>query len=128
MADAGWGLYALAPLAVTLVLAFVTRSALIAMLLGTFVGTLMLGGVPGASLNMLLQSALGNAEFIWIVLIVLLIGILFEASAPAACCSSCPAAWRAAMATCRVAAWSWPPGASAFSSSMTTSARWSPAR
>lgn len=78
MADTHWGLYALAPLAVTLVLAFLTRSALIAMLLGTFVGTLMLGGIPGASLSALFQSALGSAEFIWIVLIVLLIGVLFE--------------------------------------------------
>jgi len=78
MSDAGWGLFALAPLAVTLVLAFLTRSALVAMLVGTFVGTLMLGGVPGASLTALFQSALGNGEFVWIVLIVLLIGILFE--------------------------------------------------
>jgi Na+/H+ antiporter NhaC len=42
-----WGLWSLTPLLVTLVLAFVTRSALIAMLLGTFTGTLMLGTMPG---------------------------------------------------------------------------------
>lgn len=74
----GWGLYSLVPLLVTLLLAFTTRSALIAMLTGTFVGTLMLGGVPGASLNQLLQASLGNEDFIWIVLIVVLIGVLFE--------------------------------------------------
>ncbi len=73
-----WGLYSLIPLLVTLLLAFVTRSALIAMLTGTFVGTLMLGGVPGASLNALFQASLGNEGFIWIVLIVVLIGVLFE--------------------------------------------------
>jgi len=73
-----WGLLSLIPLVVTLLLAFVTRSALIAMLTGTFVGTLMLGGVPGASLNQLFQASLGNEDFIWIVLIVVLIGVLFE--------------------------------------------------
>lgn len=73
-----WGIVALAPLAITLVLAFVTRSALAAMLAGTFVGTLMIGSAPGAGLNELFQSSLGNADFIWICQIVVLIGILFE--------------------------------------------------
>jgi Na+/H+ antiporter NhaC len=76
--SADWGLLSLIPLAVTLLLAFLTRSAVIAMLTGTFVGTLMLGGVPGASLNQLFQASLGNEDFIWIVLIVVLIGVLFE--------------------------------------------------
>lgn len=79
MASSGdWGLFSLIPLAATLLLAFLTRSAAIAMLTGTFVGTLMLGGVPGASLNQLFQASLGNEDFIWIVLIVVLIGVLFE--------------------------------------------------
>ncbi|MDZ7643397.1 MAG: Na+/H+ antiporter NhaC family protein [Woeseiaceae bacterium] len=72
-----WGMAALAPLAITLVLAFVTRSALVAMLTGTLVGTLMLGNAPGAGLNDLFQASLGNADFIWICEIVVLIGILF---------------------------------------------------
>ncbi len=76
--SSSWGLWSLAPLVITLLLAFATRSAVIAMLTGTFVGTLMLGGVPGAGLNQLFQASLGNADFIWIVLIVVLIGILFE--------------------------------------------------
>ena len=78
MDDVHWGLLSLLPLAVTLVLAFVTRSALIAMLTGTFVGTLMIGAAPGAGLNALFQSALGTGEFIWICQIVILIGVLFE--------------------------------------------------
>ncbi|MEQ8857445.1 MAG: Na+/H+ antiporter NhaC family protein [Pseudomonadales bacterium] len=73
-----WGLWSLMPLVVTLVLAFTTRSALLAMLLGAFVGTLMLGAAPGVGLNELFQSALGNADFIWICQIVILIGVLFE--------------------------------------------------
>jgi len=78
MPNAGWGIISLLPIVVTLVLAFVTRSALIAMLFGTFCGTLMLGSAPGVGLNELFQSSLGNADFIWICQIVVLIGILFE--------------------------------------------------
>lgn len=73
-----WGLWSLLPLLATLVLAFVTRSALVAMLVGVFIGTLMLGTTPGVGLNQLFQSSLGNGDFIWICQIVLLIGVLFE--------------------------------------------------
>jgi len=78
MPDTDWGMLSLLPLVATLVLAFVTRSALIAMLIGTFSGTLMLGSAPGVGMNELFQSSLGNADFIWICEIVVLIGILFE--------------------------------------------------
>jgi Na+/H+ antiporter NhaC len=73
-----WGLWSLLPLLVTLVLAFVTRSALIGMFAGAFVGTLMAGTLPGVGLNELFQDSLGNGDFIWICEIVILIGILFE--------------------------------------------------
>jgi Na+/H+ antiporter NhaC len=73
-----WGFWSLLPLLLTLALAFVTRSALLAMLVGTFAGTLMLGTMPGVGMNELFQSSLGNADFIWICEIVVLIGILFE--------------------------------------------------
>jgi len=78
MIEVEWGILSLLPLLVTLVLAFITRSALLAMLAGTFVGTLMLGGAPGVGLNELFKVALGNGDFIWICEIVILIGILFE--------------------------------------------------
>lgn len=78
MGETDWGAISLLPLLVTLVLAFVTRSALLAMLAGTFVGTLMLGAAPGVGLNELFQASLGTADFIWIVQIVILIGVLFE--------------------------------------------------
>lgn len=73
-----WGAAALLPLAVTLLLAFITRSALLAMLTGTITGSLMLGAMPGVGFNELLQRSLGNGDFIWICEIVLLIGVLFE--------------------------------------------------
>jgi len=78
MEEMNWGMWSLMPLVATLVLAFITRSALIAMLIGTFVGTLMMGAAPGIGLNQLFQSSLGNGDFIWICEIVVLIGILFE--------------------------------------------------
>ena len=78
MIGINWGLLSLLPLAATLVLAFLTRSALIAMAVGTLAGTLMLGMAPGAGLNQLFQESLGNADFIWICEIVVLIGVLFE--------------------------------------------------
>jgi Na+/H+ antiporter NhaC len=78
MPEGDWGVLSLLPLVATLILAFVTRSALIAMLFGTFAGTLMLGSAPGTGLNELFQSSLGNGDFIWICQIVILIGILFE--------------------------------------------------
>ena len=78
MEEMNWGMWSLVPLVVTLVLAFITRSALIAMLAGTFVGTLMMGSAPGAGMNAIFQSSLGNGDFIWICEIVVLIGILFE--------------------------------------------------
>lgn len=71
-------MWSLTPLVVTLALAFATRAALPAMLVGAFVGTVMLGTAPGAGLNELFQASLGNADFIWICEIVVLIGVLFE--------------------------------------------------
>lgn len=78
MANVEPGWLSLSPLFATLLVAFVTRSALIALLLGTFIGTLLLGAAPGVGLNELFQASLGNADFIWICQIVILIGVLFE--------------------------------------------------
>lgn len=78
MQEMNWGVWSMLPLLTTLVLAFITRSALVAMLVGTFAGTLMLGSAPGVGLNELFQASLGNGDFIWICEIVILIGILFE--------------------------------------------------
>ena len=73
-----WEYYPLIPLLVTLILAFMMRSAMIAMIVGTFIGTLMIGMLPGVGLNEIFQKSLGNADFIWICQIIILIGILFE--------------------------------------------------
>ncbi|MDX1480476.1 MAG: Na+/H+ antiporter NhaC family protein [Woeseiaceae bacterium] len=78
MTESDWGFFALAPLAVTLILAFWTRSALVGMLAGVIAGVVMLGQTPGAGVNDLLQRSLGNGDFIWICEIVILIGVLFQ--------------------------------------------------
>ncbi len=84
------GIFSLLPLAIALLIAFKTRSAVFSLLTGAIVGVLMLSGYalthtsveysnnPFMVLNKLFQSSLGNADFIWICLIVFLIGILFE--------------------------------------------------
>ncbi len=78
MQDTDWGSFSLLPLIVTLILAFVTRSALIAMLVGVVVGSLMVSVIPAVGLNELFQFSLGNANFIWICEIVMLLGVFFE--------------------------------------------------
>ncbi len=79
-----FGLFSLLPLVVSLATAFKTRNAIFALLCGCFVGVIMLGySADGWLFNPiyifsdLLQNAL-NGDFIWVSLIVLFIGILFE--------------------------------------------------
>jgi Na+/H+ antiporter NhaC len=78
-------IYSLLPLIIALLIAFKTRSAVFSLFTGCFVGVVMLSfgsgghsGNPLVNLNNLFQNSLGNADFIWICLIVFLIGILFE--------------------------------------------------
>lgn len=98
-----WGLWALTPLVVTLVLAFVTRSAIVSMLVGVFVGTLMTGAMPGSGLSDLFQASLGNEGFIWICLIVMLIGVLFEQFRRAGVIAALPRRFEGAARTARSA-------------------------
>lgn len=79
------GIWSLVPLVIALFIAFKTRSAVFSLFAGVFVGVVMLSfgtgqhsGNPLVNLNNIFQNSLGNADFIWICLIVFLIGILFE--------------------------------------------------
>lgn len=71
-----YGILSLAPALVALVLAFVTRDATISLLIGVLVGV----GIAGQNLifgfSSLMQNALGNADFIWVVGIEVFIGIM----------------------------------------------------
>lgn len=80
-----WGIWSLLPLLVALLIAFKTRSAVFSLFCGALIGVVLLSFNPDTQnanpligLNNLFQSSLGNADFIWICLIVCQIGILFE--------------------------------------------------
>ena len=71
-----YGILCLAPVVVALVLCFVTKDALLSILLGVIVGTVIMGQNPVFGLSSILQSALGNADFIWVAAIEVFIGIM----------------------------------------------------
>ncbi|WP_312648440.1 Na+/H+ antiporter NhaC family protein [Aminipila sp.] len=71
-----FGILSLAPALIALVLAFVTRNALISILIGVLVGVAITGQNLIMGLSGIFQSALGNADFIWIICIEVFIGVL----------------------------------------------------
>ena len=71
-----YGILCLAPVVVALVLCFVTKDALLSILLGVIVGTVIMGQNPVFGLSSILQNALGNADFIWVAAIEVFIGIM----------------------------------------------------
>jgi Na+/H+ antiporter NhaC len=72
-----WGVMSLLPLIVALAIAFASRSAVFSLLVGCITGVVMLGSDPARGLNGLFQDALASREFIWVCMIVVLIGVLF---------------------------------------------------
>lgn len=69
-----YGILSLAPALVAVILAFITREALFSILCGVLVlvsGQDLLFGFTG-----IIQSALGNADFIWVIGIEVFIGIM----------------------------------------------------
>lgn len=81
-----FGIVSLTPLVLALLTAFFTRSAIFALLGGCVIGVFMLGYAETGSLifnpiyglSDLVQDSLSGGEFIWITLIVIFIGMLFE--------------------------------------------------
>ena len=71
-----YGILSLAPAAVALVLAFVTRDALLSILIGVIVGIVISGQNVITGFTGLIQEALGNADFIWVLAIEVFIGIM----------------------------------------------------
>lgn len=71
-----FGILSLAPAVIALVLAFVTRNALFSIFIGVMVGILITGQNIVYGTSQILQNALGNADFIWIIAIEVFIGIL----------------------------------------------------
>ena len=70
------GIVSLVPLTITLVLAFWKKDAILALFVGCLTGVLILGMNPSYGLSQLTQAALGNEDFIWILMIQVFIGIM----------------------------------------------------
>ncbi|NCB63076.1 MAG: transporter [Clostridia bacterium] len=73
---ANYGILSLVPLTITLIIAFWKRDALIALFVGCIAGVLLLGMDPAFGFASLAEEALGNEDFIWILLIQIFIGIM----------------------------------------------------
>ena len=71
-----YGALSLLPIILALVLAFITKDAILALFIGCIVGVIILGQDPATGLSKLFQAALGNADFIWVLMIEVFIGIL----------------------------------------------------
>jgi len=71
-----YGILSLAPAFVALALAFITRDALFSILIGVLVGILVTGQNLLLGFSSIIQSALGNADFIWVIGIEVFIGMM----------------------------------------------------
>ncbi len=71
-----YGILCLAPVVIALVLSFVTRDALLSILIGVIVGVVIQGQNPIFGMASIFQSALGNADFIWVACIEIFIGVM----------------------------------------------------
>lgn len=71
-----FGILSLLPALVAVILAFVTREAVFSLLMGVLVGILITGQNILFGFTGLTQSALGNADFIWVLSIEVFVGIM----------------------------------------------------
>ncbi len=71
-----YGILSLAPAAIALILAFITRDALFSIIIGVVIGVAISGGNILFGFTGILQDALGNADFIWVASIEVFIGIM----------------------------------------------------
>lgn len=76
MEGAGLGILSMLPVALALVLAFFTRDAVFSLLIGCIVGVVFQGFDPATGMSKLFQSALGNGDFIWVMMIEIGVGVL----------------------------------------------------
>lgn len=71
-----YGIISLLPVCIALILAFWTKNALLSILMGVLVGVLVSGQNIVTGFTGILQSALGNADFIWILAIEVFVGVV----------------------------------------------------
>jgi len=70
------GIFSLLPIILALVLAFVTKDAVFSLLIGCTLGVVLTGLDPASGLAILFQNALGNKDFIWVMMIEVSVGIM----------------------------------------------------
>lgn len=70
------GIISLVPIGVALILAFVTRDALLSLLVGVLLGVVITGQNIVTGFTGVVQNALGTPDFIWVLSIEVFIGIL----------------------------------------------------
>ena len=74
--DGGLGVLSLLPVVLALVLAFTTKHAVFSLLMGCVAGVVLSGLDPATGLAELFRTALGNSDFIWVMMIEVAVGIL----------------------------------------------------
>ncbi|QTX31851.1 transporter [Aminithiophilus ramosus] len=70
------GALSLVPVVLALFLAFRTKDAVFSLLIGCIVGVVIAGFDPATGLSKLFQNALGNGDFIWVMMIEIAVGIM----------------------------------------------------
>lgn len=71
-----YGFWSLVPLIITLFLAFWKKDSVFALFIGCISGVVLLGMDPAFGFSSLAEEALGNEDFIWILLIQVFVGIM----------------------------------------------------
>ncbi len=70
------GALSLVPVMLALLLAFWTRNAALSLLVGCVAGGILAGLDPATGLSRILQEALGNGNFIWVMMIEVAVGVM----------------------------------------------------
>lgn len=76
MGSANFGILSLIPALTALILSFVTKEAVFSLLVGCLVGILITGKSLILGFSSLTQNALGNADFIWVLMVEAFVGII----------------------------------------------------
>lgn len=71
-----YGILSLFPALIALILAFITREPVFSLLIGCLIGILITGQNLIIGFSGLVQEALGNADFIWVLMIEVFVGIM----------------------------------------------------
>lgn len=70
------GFLSLLPVIISLLLAFTTKDAVFSLVIGCVIGVVIAGFDPFSGMSKLLQVSLGNADFIWVLMIEVAVGIM----------------------------------------------------